>query len=698
MSVSARSCVSRRLAVVLAAFLALVGTACGGAGAGPDVPDALVADAPADVHGDADVPADPFRFEVTSHTLPDGLTGIATAAFTTLSHEFAPIPVDPKYTHVLNWQMTAFLPPYRVAMWTWGPVVLYSDDLDVLVFSPMDHFFGSIMMFEGGQIRHGLHGDVASVPAGFTQRFLKVEGRGINATMEAWGERMRQDHGRARTDRYADAGLSTLGYWTDNGAYYYYRTEDGKTFEDTLLDVKAEADTLGIPYGHLQIDSWWYPKRPGKVPGANGGTITWEPKPEVFPEGLASFRQRLGLSLVAHNRWYAPDTPYRDRFTFQDGDEMSFPTDRKMFEELMGHCVDWGIETYEQDWFSAQWWGVPWLRADVDRGEDFVANIAIPAAARGVTVQMCMAEASHLMSALDHPNVTTIRTSNDYAVSLSKESYWPQFHTAGMLAWAVGVLPFKDNFQSDERVGQAEALIAALSAGIVAVGDGLGRMKTEYVLATCRADGLLLKPDRPATPTDTMFFEHRRPYLTSTYSDRSGLGRWTYFAAYLIASEHPERTDDDRLWSMFAFETDDAVGQTFYFPETVDDWHVDLAADLGIADRRVAYDWRTGQARVVEGRFDLPAIQHEYDFAYLVLAPVLANGLALIGETGKYVTVADRRFTDVTVEADAIRVTLSGKVGEDVTVRAFDATAGALLPAVTVTIGAGGTAVAVLSR
>ena len=309
-----------------------------------------------------------------------------------------------------------------------------------------------------------------------------------------------------------------------------------------------------------------------------------------------------------------------------------------------------------------------------------------------------MAEASHLLSALDHPNVTTIRTSVDYAVGLAKEVYWPQFHTAGMLAWAVGVLPFKDNFQSDERAGQAEALVATLSAGIVGVSDGLGRTRPEFVMPTCRADGMLLKPDRPATPTDTMFLPNRRPYLTSTYSERPGLGRWTYLAAYLIAADHPERTDEDRLWAIVEVDTGTTVEQMFNFPATVDDWHVDLAADLGIEGRRVAYDWRTGQARVVEGRFDLTAIEHEYDFEYLVLAPVLDNGMALIGETGKYVTVADRRFTEVKAEADAIRVTLAGRAGEEVTVRAFDANAGALLPPVTVAIGAGGTAEAVLSR
>jgi len=686
-----------RVATVLAVAAGLCICACGDGDAGPGD---VLPDVQGDVSPDAEATDVPpaFAHRVLSFSLPDGLAGIATGDFRTPSHEFAPLVVDAKYTHVLNFHLTAFTPPYLVPLWTWGPVVLYSDDLDVLVVSPMDHFHGTILRPEDGRVRLALHGDLESVPAGFVQRYLVVEGRGIGATLTAWGDLLLEDRGRARADRYADAGLSTLGYWTDNGAWYYYRTEEGMTFEETLLAVRAEADRLGIPYGHMQIDSWWYPKRPGTLPGENGGTITWEPLPEVFPRGLPAFVADLGLPLVAHNRWYAPDTPYRDRYLFVDGDGLAFPVAPEFFAERMANAKAWGIETYEQDWFSRQWWRVPWLRAQPDRGQQFVANIADAARAEGLTVQMCMAEGAQLLSALDHPNVTTFRASVDYATDLAKEAYWPQFTTTGMVAWALGVWPFKDNFQSAEKAGQAEALVANLSGGIVGVGDGLGRVKPDIVLPTCRADGRVLKPDRPAFPVDRMFLTHRRPWTTATFSDRPGVGRWDYLAAYLIASQHEERTDEDRLWALVSTDPGMPVEQTFVFPEVVDDWRVDLAADLGIEGRRVAYDWRSGTARVVAGTFDLAPIQHLYGFSYQVLAPVFDNGLALIGETGKYVTLADRRFTAVQPDADAIRVDLAGKPGEVVRLQAYDADAGVMLPAVDATIGADGTVRAVLSR
>ena len=81
----------------------------------------------------------------------------------------------------------------------------------------------------------------------------------------------------------SDFSNNYLGYWTDNGqwlvhiyfskryhicfgqtqlhaslkynylylllgAYYYYLTESGKTYQQTLFDVKTYADKMNIPY------------------------------------------------------------------------------------------------------------------------------------------------------------------------------------------------------------------------------------------------------------------------------------------------------------------------------------------------------------------------------------------------------------------------------------------------------------------
>ena len=660
-----------------------------------DATDDDAADDVADDDAVDDDTAGDFSHEIFTHTFDSELTGVATGDFYDPAYAYPPIPVAANYSNVLNFQMSPMLPPWRKPLPTSGPLILFDQEMNVLVFSPLDHFFISLIEFKDGRIHYGIEGEVEKIPAGFTHRFLLVRGRGLNATVAHWGKLINEDRGRTPPGRYADNGLSYLGYWTDNGAYYYYQTEPGLNEADTLLAVKDDADARGIPYGYFQLDSWWYFKTPGLL--SPGGLIRWEPQPQMFPDGLTAFQEQLGLPLVAHNRWFAIENDYVDDYEFVFDTEMALPVKRDLFDHFIDDAVAWGIETYEQDWLMAQFFGLAYLRNHVAHAEDWMAHINDAAAARGLTVQLCMAGGAHLMDAVDRGAVTTARTSIDYRRDISKESYWPQFHTVNLLAAALGVWPFKDNFHSSEGSGEAEALISSLSAGMVGAGDRLGLAEVDLLHRTCRDDGLLLKPDRPATPLDAMFLPHQRPYLTSTYSDRPGLGRWTYLAAYLLAREHPERTLLDVLWAYISYGGR-YVGSMFVFPDAVTDWRVNLTQDLGLDESTVLYNWRTGKARVVEGSFEMRPIAHLYDYAYFILAPILDNGLALIGETGKYVTLADRRFTAITVEPDALRLTVAGVPSEQVTLRAYDTRTAKLLNPVTVTIGADGAAQAVLPR
>ena len=43
---------------------------------------------------------------------------------------------------------------------------------------------------------------------------------------------------------------------TPDGAYYYYKTEDGQNYEDTIIALKAHADQEKIPIRWILYDSW----------------------------------------------------------------------------------------------------------------------------------------------------------------------------------------------------------------------------------------------------------------------------------------------------------------------------------------------------------------------------------------------------------------------------------------------------------
>lgn len=638
----------------------------------------------------------PIEHELFSHTNAGEKSGLATGHFEVAAVEHGAIAVDPSYRHLLNFAVTPMFPPSRKALPTAGPLILFNDAREVLVFSPLDHFYESLIWFEDGHIHYGVEGEIDVLPAGFTHNFILVKGRGLNRTIAAWGALVRGS--KPAPDRYADLGLSHLGYWTDNGAYYYYETEGEMNEEETLLAVQQEAVARGISYGYFQLDSWWYKKVPQAGLNPWGGMIRWEPEPEMFPTGLAAFREKLGLPLILHNRWFAPQNDYLMDYQFvtDGGPEMALPANGEIFDKLLGDAKSWGAFTYEQDWLIPQFWGVPHLRNGVGNADRWMNDIDRAAIKHGLTTQITMAGAAHLMDAVNRPSVTTVRSSIDYAPEAPKTSFWPQFHTANLLAGALGIWPFKDNFHSSETWGEEEALISILSAGMVGGGDRLGAAKPELFARLARKDGMLLKPTRPATPLDAMFFDHHRPYLTAS-SSKLAFGEWHYLAAY-----HIERGDEDRralddFYAIFAY--DGAVLEDmFVIPEKITNWSVELESDLSLDGEYVLFDWQTREAHLVERSFELRPTTEPFRHRYVVLAPIEENGLALLGEPGKYVTVADRRITGLTVENDALRLELSGAPGEAVELLAYDADEEKLLPAVTAIIGADGRGAALLSR
>lgn len=639
-------------------------------------------------------------WQVLTFMTAEETTGIATGDWAVPALEYAPVEVDPKYSHQLSFMMSPMMPPMMDPIASSGPVILYADDFATMIVSPLNAFGSTWMLRDGGKLRIGMHGDTDRIPAGTEHRFLVVSGQGINHTTQCWGALMRREAGTTPPDRYADTGLSYLGYWTDNGAAYYYSTSGELNEQDTLLAVKTNADEIGVPYGYFQIDSWWYQKE--RQTNVNpGGLISWQPQAAMFPDGLAAFQDALGLPLVAHNRWVSIHSPYLDRFDFVIDDdpdvEMAVPTGPGLFEEFMQSCLDWGVQTYEQDWLMNQYFGSRWLRNEPGHLEQWLRNMHDSAAAAGLTTQICMTGGAHLMEAASHENVTTVRTTIDYMANVCKECFWPQFHINNMVAGALGVWPFKDNFHSGEPHGRAEALISSLSAGMVGMGDAIGTTVVENVMPACRADGLLLKPDRPATAIDPMYLPHARPFTVSTETTLDGAGEWIYLAAFNMASGHPGRTDDDRLWEVLLYDAI-PVSKMFNYPESVTDWSFDMTRDIGRSGRRVLYDWKTGQASVLTDVFTLPQIENLNDFDYMVLAPIFANGLALIGEPDKYVTMADRRFKAVKQLKHGLNVNLEGTPGETVKVLVYDTTVDRMLPTGEATIGADGTATLTVGR
>jgi len=561
-----------------------------------------------------------------------------------------------KFPHVLSFGMTSFAPPHDKIVPSAGPILFYNDRLETVMVSPLDHFLVAMSGAEASRFRVGLEGDLKSIPAGFELPLVFYFSKGIRQSFDDWGALLRKWHKKERPGLYADPGISCLGYWTDNGSYYYYKTAKGMTYEQTLLKVKDEADRRGVPFGYFQLDSWWYPKTTDKKTGIGpfdwlshflfGGAIKWEARPELFPGGVEVFAQKLGLPLIAHARWFDQENAYRAEYKFVEGEGMrrpAFPVEDRFFDMLMANARKWGIQVYEQDWLDAQWRMVPYLRESVDAGEKWLDAMSRAAARQGMTIQYCMANPGMFMQAVKYPNITQVRTSDDYMAGMPKQIHWIPFTKTSMLAWAVGLYPWKDTFLSspgerlvrDERRPEEEALVSILSAGMVGPGDRLGFINQPLLMRTCRQDGLLLKPDRPAMPIDKMFLDYKTLYTTIT-EVKTGVGTYYYVAGFNI---FPARFREREL----------------------------LFSELAVTGEHLVYSWNEKKFQTRKDRIEYPAKLDIYRSAYFVLVPENRDAPSLVGEPEKFVTVSSARFKSLETGAGKIHITLSGVAGEKIT-------------------------------
>ena len=85
--------------------------------------------------------------------------------------------------------------------------------------------------------------------------------------MRKWGLALQRKGGKNPDLWKEDFSMRYLGYTTDNGAYYYYKTEPGKNYEQTILDLKQYTVTERIPVRWILYDSWFYAKANGTATG-----------------------------------------------------------------------------------------------------------------------------------------------------------------------------------------------------------------------------------------------------------------------------------------------------------------------------------------------------------------------------------------------------------------------------------------------
>ena len=399
------------------------------------------------------------------------------------------------------------------------PLTVFDKKMEnTLVISPLDTFMSaSLSSFtpEGSKVPIfglGLVSDVTSVPKGYTMESVIVAGWNVTGTMAEFGQLLRTKYKKDDKYRLNDVSINYLGFWTDNGACYYYNTGKYDNYEDAIFAVKMESLDNNIPYRYLQLDSYWYYR------GNADGVKNWTSMSNIFPNGIKKVSERTNWKIVAHNRYWSNDTDYAKqnggKFNFiLDSNGYAVPNDTDFWKYLLSTAKnDWNLMVYEQDWLDREYSAVNELRSVLNLGETWLNEMGQAAIDVGLTIQYCMPWTRHTLQSVMNSAVTQIRVSDDYQPG---NGQW-QVGDTTILAHALGLAAFKDTFRTlkfesnclfmqPEPYAELETYVAALTGGPIGPGDTADSFNKTLIMSTCRSDGLLLKPSRPAMSLEETF-------------------------------------------------------------------------------------------------------------------------------------------------------------------------------------------------
>ncbi len=468
------------------------------------------------------------------------------------------------------------------------------------------------------------------IPAGYKHEHLLVAGEGIDSTFRQWGQALLTKSGKQAPSKYDCETMRHPVYWDDYGGYYRehgFKEEGYAAYEDVIVGVAEDARRHGLLIGGYEVqdsDQLRY----------NEGLF--EPRDDLFPHGLAALHARLGVPLEAYLCWLAPGGPYRQKYPYIETPPCSV-LGKSMgdvfysldyWRDTAAKLVSWGDVILQHDYLNV-YEGNPVMMAGIDRMDTYFKNMAKALGEKGIKMQYCMQLPRNIMESTENPIVISVQGTHDHHAPMTEPK--PTHSSDDVFAWkhlmftdafygVVGLWPSRDNIQTEgDPNAWEDILMANLAGGEIQLGHRIGECNFDLVRKTYReGDELILKPDHPIVPLDRCYLEGCA--VGFTYSERNG-EKWFY-----VLSLPPSGA--------------------------LDAMHL---ADLKLTGRRVVYNFDTGVAAVVDAAAPLN-LQTQAKHEYFVVAPILANGMAVIGDTTKFVTMADQRIASVEASPQELRV------------------------------------------
>ncbi len=503
---------------------------------------------------------------------------------------------------------------------------------DALILSPFSNYLVATQQsapqatanaISRGTINCGIEGLVEDIPPGFEHSHIIVADHGIHKTFEEWGHALLAKAGKSIPSKYQDDTLRYPVYMDDNGAYYYdhnFEESGYQSYEDVILGIDEDARRHGLRIGTYHVMDFEQQRYKEGL---------FEPKDELFPHGLAWLHNKLGKPLQLYYAWLSSG-PYRKTYPYLQtdaglppGESMGDVFDSLDFwRDTAKKITSWGGILLQHD-FMSTYEGNRVMMSDISRMDRYYKNMARALRENGIDMQYCMQLPRNVMESTENPTLVSLQGSDDHFVPMAeKKKYhddskdpidWKQIIFTSALYGAVGIWPSRDNIQTvADPNAEEDTLIANLLGGEIQLGHRIGECNFALLAKTYReGDGLILKPDRPIVPIDRSYLEDGLLGYTQTNTSRRS---WYYVlslpAAGSLTDFTPSDLGVDGKWAVYNYDAKDVEIHS---------------SDSAIRLRKNA--------------------KHEY----FIVAPVMENGMALIGDVEKFVSMADMRIASAEI-------------------------------------------------
>lgn len=586
--------------------------------------------------------------------------------------------------HVLSWQGSFMRGIHTISTGSkGGPVVFYNDTLDrIIVVSPFRDGQSNYKSYTSGRTNAsyapGISGRIRSFPTNYSQTILLYQSRpntGMVGGLYEWGALMQH----TAPNKLYDVTLDTIGYQTDNGAYYCFCHEHNCS--QVLSDVVHSLDR--ISYLSFQGDG----ASSGRGRAAPWCVSTWGVDGglgPMYPVPMKEFQRVLGIPLQLYIPYFCPDSPYFHQTKWKSvASDTTLPGCKlydfinvhpfqslEFYRELFDRGVKVGMQSFESDFMNQNYNCVPTFVSDTSSAALWMTGMGNAAGERNITVQWCYATPSDVLMSIQFPSVTQFRVSQDFCYGTS----W-DIGLSSLLVGALGAAPSKDTLWTtvnnrvaipgcpwtrDHEAMRLHALLALLSTGPVGISDAYGSTDRSLLYPMMNSAGRLLKPSRAIAAVDSTFVD---PFLKSedngyVYGTNMEGVSWI-FVSFMLKRPYTLHWQRD-FWPAVSSDT------VLILQNAMPTGSVDCTNRV----QRISID----------DSIQLPAASFVNVTAASDMIPDMTYiwtpcpVWTLLGELDKYVPLSPQRFTNIECHTDGVIANVSGSYGEIVHVTAVSNT------------------------